>query len=227
MIWALHGAFGDASDWETLAASLPTEVRPIDLWSTEHDLSLADWGAEFNRRVAGSDPEPILLGYSMGARLGLHALLDAPGLWRRAILVSPHPGLGSRDDRRARRARDDGWLRKFERLEWSEFWGEWNAQGVFESSVSRPLVTRRDSMRRGLVAWSLSEQGDLLPDLHRIGCPILWVTGGRDQKFTSIAEASCLLSPGAQHRVIESAGHRVPWDAPDEFAELVRDFSAL
>jgi 2-succinyl-6-hydroxy-2,4-cyclohexadiene-1-carboxylate synthase len=79
-------------------------------------------------------------------------------------------------------------------------------------------------MRRALAAWSLSEQRDLLPQLHRIECPVLWVTGSLDAKFTAIAEAVCLLSPGAQHRAIEAAGHRVPWDAPDELADLVREF---
>lgn len=224
MIWALHGAFGDLSDWDELAAALDVEVRRVDLWAPEHDLPLDEWGAEFNRRVACSDPEPTLLGYSMGARLGLHALLDEPGLWTRAILVSAHPGLENPGERRARRAHDDGWVRRLDLLDWPEFWHEWNAQGVFDSSVDRPAPTKRASMRRGLAAWSLSEQSDLLPQLHRIECPVLWVAGGQDAKFRAIAEAGRLLSPGAQYRVVESAGHRVPWDAPHEFANLVREF---
>lgn len=225
MIWALHGAFGGPSDWGDLASALDTELRPVDLWTPEHDLSLSAWGAKFSRLVARSDPAPILLGYSMGARLGLHALLEAPELWKRAILVSPHPGLESPRARRERRVRDDGWIQRFDRLDWNEFWREWNAQGVFETSARRQRPTSHPAMRRGLAAWSLSEQDDLLPELHRIECPLQWVTGGRDTKFTTIAEAACLLSSNARHHVVEPAGHRVPWDAPGEFADLVREFS--
>jgi 2-succinyl-6-hydroxy-2,4-cyclohexadiene-1-carboxylate synthase len=223
MIWALHGAFGSSSDWDALAAALDAEVRPVDLWAPEHDLPLSEWGADFNRLVADCDPEPILLGYSMGARLGLHALLAAPGLWKSAILVSPHPGLGSPKARADRRTQDDDWLRRFDGLDWHEFWREWNAQDVFESAAPRGQPVHRREMRRGLAAWSVSEQRDLLPQLHRIKCPVLWVTGSRDAKFTAIAEGIARLLPDSRHHVVLDAGHRVPWDSPDAFADLLRD----
>ena len=115
MIWALHGAFGDARDWDGLASELDSEVRPIDLWSPEHDLSLAEWGRVFNRTVSDADSEPILLGYSMGARLGLHALIQEESPWKAAILVSPRPGIEP-EKRRARRKSDDTWLQRFDEL---------------------------------------------------------------------------------------------------------------
>ena len=46
MIWALHGAFGDASDWDRMARSLEIEVRAVDLWSPEFDLTLPGWASD-------------------------------------------------------------------------------------------------------------------------------------------------------------------------------------
>ena len=92
MIWALHGAFGDAKDWDALAESLgPDRLAAIDLWIDEYELPLRDWAFVFNRRVAAVDSAPVLLGYSMGARLGLHALIANPQLWKGAILVAAAP----------------------------------------------------------------------------------------------------------------------------------------
>ena len=222
MIWALHGAFGDASDWDGLAAELDCDIRSIDLWSPEHDLSLAEWGRVFNRTVSDADSEPVLLGYSMGARLGLHALIQEDSPWKAAILASPQPGIPP-DERHARRESDDRWLQRFDQLEWSAFWEAWNAQPVFESAAARRRHEKRDGMRRGLDLWSIAEQRDLLPELHRITCPVAWVTGGRDAKYSRIAKATVPQLLNAQHLVVDGAGHRVPWDAAEEFRNLVRN----
>jgi pimeloyl-ACP methyl ester carboxylesterase len=46
------------------------------------------WAQEFNKALP---KEPILLGYSMGARLCMHALLESCP--KALILISSHPGL--------------------------------------------------------------------------------------------------------------------------------------
>jgi 2-succinyl-6-hydroxy-2,4-cyclohexadiene-1-carboxylate synthase len=188
---------------------------------------LPAWAAVFNRMVNEADPDPVLLGYSMGARLGLHALIDEAASWKRAVLVSAHPGLERRDERDARRVNDDRWLRRFDQLDWPEFQAAWNDQGVLAPSVNLVKAQRHEAMRRGLETWSLAGQRNLRPHLRRIQCPTLWVTGGRDPKFTGFGSAAAASTPSIRHRVVESAGHRVPWDEPDEFAGLVRDFLGL
>lgn len=207
-----------------MARSLEIEVRAVDLWSPEFDLTLPGWASAFNRMVNEADPDPILLGYSMGARLGLQALIDEAAAWKRAVLVSAHPGLEHQDERDARRMHDDRWLDMFDRLDWPKFRDAWSRQGVLASSVEKSPPKRREAMRRGLEAWSLAAQRDLRPDLLRIRCPTLWVTGGQDTKFTSIGAAAAYTNPGIRHLVVESAGHRVPWDEPAAFAELVLEF---
>lgn len=225
MIWALHGAFGDAEDWDTLAESLgPDCLVAIDLWAGEHDLPLRDWAGAFNRRVSEVDPTPVLLAYSMGARLGLHALIANPHLWQGAILVSPHPGLSDECARRARREHDRQWITRFDKLPWAEFWQEWTSQPVIATRDDRPLPPDRQARRRSLDLWSLSRQDDLRPEFGRIVCPVLWVTGDRDEKFTALGSAVVPLMACGKHVIVPGAGHRVPWDAPRVFAGLVEQF---
>ncbi|MFQ5529627.1 MAG: alpha/beta fold hydrolase [Gemmatimonadota bacterium] len=225
MIWALHGAFGGPDDWGDLGRALAdVGVIAVDLWCDEHDLPLRAWASEFNRRVRDIDANPVLLGYSMGARMGLHALVEPAAQWKAAVLVSPHPGLSSAVERAARRERDDEWLRRFDSLDWREFWREWTDQPVLTSSVRRPAPPDRRASRRGLARWSLAEQKDLRRDLWQVECPVLWITGELDEKFTAIGETAAPLLPRCELTVVAGAGHRVPWDAPEEFDKLVASF---
>ncbi len=225
MIWALHGAFGDAEDWAALALVLGTDqFSAIDLWADEHSLPLGDWAQAFNQRVSEVDPSPVLLAYSMGARLGLHALIADSHMWRGAILVSPHPGLSEEKDRLTRREIDGRWTEKFDDLSWREFWRDWTGQPVLAEQGERLLPLDRKARRRGIDLWSLSRQADLRPEFGRIECPVVWVTGERDSKFTAIAAAAVPLISRARHVIVPDVGHRVPWDAPGVFAGLVGQF---
>ncbi len=202
----------------------PDRLVAVDLWASEHDLPLRAWATTFNRRVSTVDSDPVLLGYSMGARLGLHALVESGAPWKAAVLVAAHPGLSDVAERSARRVSDDEWLQRFEVLDWPEFWAEWTGQPVLASSGVRPVPPVRRARRRGLTCWSLAEQDDLGPDLERIGCPVLWITGERDDKYTAIGAAAARLLPDCEHAVVTGVGHRVPWEAPGEFLHLVEGF---
>lgn len=227
MIWALHGAFGDAEDWDDLGNAFgPGSLVAVDLWADEQDLPPRAWAEEFCRHVELVDPSPVLLGYSMGARLGLHTLIADPGLWKGAILVAAHPGLTDQDDRLARRELDRRWVERFDELPWSAFWQEWTNQPVLATRRDRLLPPDRAARRRGLEVWSLSRQDDLRPELGRIECPVVWVTGELDEKFTAIGSTAVPLIPQGRQVVIPGAGHRVPWDAPTAFVELVEKFVA-
>jgi 2-succinyl-6-hydroxy-2,4-cyclohexadiene-1-carboxylate synthase len=196
----------------------------VDLWASEHDLPLRAWAGTFNRRVSAVDSDPVLLGYSMGARLALHALVEPEAPWKAAILVSPHPGLFDAASRGRRRRTDDEWLRRFDTLDWPEFWAEWTAQPVLADSRQRPVPPARGARKRCLAFWSLAEQDDLRPEFERIRCPVLWITGEHDDKYTVIGTSAARLMPDCEQVVVAGIGHRVPWDAPGEFYRLVEDF---
>jgi len=233
MIWALHGAVGMAADWREFAAAMPShlgEVRRLDLWRFLDccPMSLDECGRALAEEIKRIDPEPTLIGYSMGGRLALHAMLNQPGLWKSAVIISAHPGLKNESDRVERREKDAEWSALALKGDWADFIAKWNAQGVLGGGLEMPdrikLKERRVSVARSFVDWSLGTQGDLTADLARITCPTLWLTGERDAKFTQLAELAVPQLQYGKHEVIPGCGHRVPWEQPDAFQGTCAEF---
>lgn len=239
MIWCLHGFLGRGADWDRLRAAchrahLPA-VRAPDLFAPGAPLSpggesLAEWGDRFAEHVATRDWEPILVGYSLGARLALHALLARPRMWRAAVIVSAHPGLSGAAERAARRAHDERWARRVARDPWEALLRRWNAQRVFGGSAApgpRPeSAFDRCALAAALRDWSLGAQAPLNGRLTEVRCPVTWVVGERDVRYLALArDAVAALAAGTLH-VAPGAGHRVPWEAAGWFstsiAEVVR-----
>jgi 2-succinyl-6-hydroxy-2,4-cyclohexadiene-1-carboxylate synthase len=163
----------------------------------------------------------VLLGYSMGGRLALQALIDgAP--FDRAVIVSA--GLNFEDGRDERRARDEAWAKRFESDPWEEVMRDWNAQPVFGGhAIQRE---ERDYDRREL-ARQLRENSPgalppLVPRLQEIAIPILWIAGERDPQYVSIGRRAVSLLPSAELWICPGAGHRVPWEQPERFIDRLR-----
>jgi len=167
----------------------------------------------------------VLIGYSMGARLALHALLG-DGPWDAAVLVAPNPGLESEEEREVRRANDIGWASRALSGEWSDFLDGWNAQPVLAASGRRQglAAVHRREVARSFIDWSLGVQASLWGRLWEIECPVLWCTGERDDKFTALGERAMPFLEDGELWVAPGAGHRVPWDTPEAFRQRVGEF---
>ncbi len=237
MIWALHGAVGMADDWRQLAAfpairESAGEIRRLDLWRFLEccPMPLSQIGNTLAEEITRIDPTPTLLGYSMGGRLALHALLARPGMWKSAMIVSAHTGLDNEEDRVDRRRKDAEWSARALKGEWSEFLEQWGSQAVLQAGDSPshlpsrlPLKSRRASVARSFTNWSLGGQEDLSARLGEITCPVTWVTGEEDEKFTAIGRRAVAELQQGHHEVVSDCGHRVPWDQPEKFAEICRN----
>ncbi|WP_018969267.1 alpha/beta fold hydrolase [Rubritalea marina] len=230
MIYALHGAVGEASDWTALSHKFKSEgfaLARVDLWQYLAccPMPLQDFGAAFNREVKASSP--VILGYSMGGRLALHALLNQPQKWDKAVIVSAHTGLEDKAVKGQRAGRDAMWAAQALNGMWDDFIREWNAQGVLDGGdmpQRASLKHRREQVARSFIDWSVSQQDDLLPELAKITCPVLWIVGSKDQKFVDVARLAAAQQPLIRLCVIEGVGHRVPWEAPEAFAREVLEF---
>ena len=223
MIHCLHGAVGSFHAWETIRQHLRESIQAIDLWRffdrSPHSLTAA--GQSISENAKAGD---VLLGYSMGGRLALHALLADPEKWQAAIIVSAHPGLN--EGQAERRAKDRDWAQLADR-DWSSFLREWNQQGILESlpeGMVQANFKDQNSVSQSFLHWSLGMQKDLRPDFPEITCPVLWITGDRDPKFTALAKEATELLPNSENLIIEESGHRVPWDQPGEFCSAVQNF---
>jgi 2-succinyl-6-hydroxy-2,4-cyclohexadiene-1-carboxylate synthase len=236
--WCLHGAVGMAADWRGFAKRLAGEKtgsRAVDLWRFLEcqPMPLTDFATALNAD-AGSEvfrgSGRALMGYSMGGRLALHALLGENHPWQAAVIVSAHPGLESTDERNARQAADATWATKALAGNWQEFLTGWNAQPLFaDAEIRTPqatgsLVMRRREIARSFVDWSLGAQEPLWDRLHEITIPVLWVVGENDPKFRALAERAVDLLPNARLAIAPGAGHRVPWEAEQWLAQTVAHF---
>jgi 2-succinyl-6-hydroxy-2,4-cyclohexadiene-1-carboxylate synthase len=240
----LHGFLGSADDWDSF--SLEARCVKYDLFSPLSNvdpafglIELGDWV----NTMACAQPLPrVLLGYSLGGRIALHALIQSPQSWMAAIIVSANLGfrvLDQSSERQERIKSDENWARKFETGQWKEVVGEWDAQPVFcqqnlghsrKDSAERMLPVRfekdfsRMRLANSLRNCSLGHQMDLRPALRQLQVPILWISGEQDAKYRSIAQEAAELNPRFKSVVIPGGGHRVPWEKSKEFAQSVVDY---
>ncbi len=174
-----------------------------------------------------------LLGYSMGGRLALHALLEKDHPWQAAVIVSAHPGLKNEAERSDRRRSDAEWATQSLTGNWQEFLQAWNAQSILggvpqrDLQTSGQLIMRRREIARSFVDWSLGAQLPLWDRLGEISTPVLWIVGENDPKFLALAEMAVSFLPNAILRIAPNSGHRVPWETGDWFAEQVSHFLKL
>jgi len=196
VITCLHGFLGNPRDWDFLRdASFAIETPPLDAIPPDGD---------------------ILLGYSLGGRLALHALL-AGARYERAVFVSTGLGIEGDSARAARRAADEAWAKRFESEDFDSVMAAWNAQPVLAGpSLDR---TKEDYDARALREWSSGALPPVASRLHELTIPTLWIAGARDTKYVAEARRASSLASGGQVVIVEEAGHRVPWERPDEFVK--------
>lgn len=229
MIWALHGNLGSPTDWNGLRSELP-DLEAVDLWKSP-PTAFEPWASEFNHLVREADPDPILLGYSLGGRLAMHCATASGSPWKAAIFVSAHPGLRSDEEKEARLANDREWAQKLRTEGAERFLEAWNQQPVFDADEvpeqQLHVVNRNEvAIAQAFETWSLGLQKDQRPRLAESRLPQLWVAGEHDPKFRDLAEQAVSQNSGATLTVIPEAGHRAVHQRPNALASVIRQFMA-
>ncbi len=228
----VHGFTQTRRSWAPLAERLATR-RPVVLvdapghgGSADHRLNLWSAGRELVRTVGSAD----LLGYSMGARICLHASLGSPGRVRRLVLVGATAGIPD-PDARARRQADD--LVLADSIDQGgdrglpEFFERWLAGPLFRglSAEAAGLDDRLANTAAGLAAslrlCGTGTQEPLDDRLDRLTMPVLLVVGERDARFRAEAERLAAGITQAETVVVEGAGHACHLEQPDRFFDLV------
>ena len=227
-IFALHGFLGLSKDWDLISCRMKScKFHKVELWS-DTLKSFDRWSDDFNQFVNKVEGRRICLGYSMGARLALHAICRAPQLWQGAIIVSAHPGLESADEAKHRLISDSDWASKFQNTPWNQLIEEWEGQAVFNSDKihfkRKEASFSRKALSNALTNWSLGKQKCLLDQIKSLQIPILWVVGEQDDKFVRLTEKIKLSHPLSKVLIASDSGHRVPWQALEEFIESLETF---
>lgn len=233
-IWALSGFLGLPSDWDILGWK---NLVSKD-WQGYSLNSFNEWAEQFNEEVcrtcqsSSEHTAPrILMGYSMGGRLALHALIQRPDIWQGAIIISAHPGLSSCEEKAKRLERDKEWAARFESDDWEGLMRDWNFQEIFAHDSfcfeRRRADHVRDKLAQALVNFSLGKQHDLRSEISKLSMPIVWVTGSLDKQYCALAEEVKLANPLSRKLVIEGAGHRVVWGKLMAFSSVISNCSFL
>lgn len=231
-LWCLHGNLQTWRVWPsvlpTLSASARVQLHFMDLWSMVAP-TFADWVQDFAQRVAQTPGTHVLLGYSLGGRLAMHAIVAQPQRWAGAILVSADPGGDDDLVRAACLERDQRWGQRFLTEPWEALLAEWDQLPVFQGRANTTVRAEQEFSRLAIARYfdrfSKGRQMALAPALQTDACPpLLYLSGACDRKYAQIGQALAHPCDHIRHISLANVGHRVPWESPAAFEQAVAEF---
>ena len=235
-IFCIHGNFQTAKVWQPLEERMKAGFSDLEMITEDlcakQFKTFDDWTEDFCGRVEAhaNEEKSILLGYSLGGRLALHACLSRPDLWKSAIVVGADPGLESEEEKRLQLDKDRNWAERLKREPLEKLVNEWDAQSVFcgiGNQAPRNLGEMHpDRISHQFEVFSKGIQQNLVPKLAELKRPpVLFVSGEKDHKYQGIGEKLAKSSSVFRAEVIANAGHRVPWENPESFVQVLIDFA--
>ncbi|NTU53923.1 MAG: 2-succinyl-6-hydroxy-2,4-cyclohexadiene-1-carboxylate synthase [Chlorobiaceae bacterium] len=235
----LHGFLGSGSDWLSFAERLKDRWCCVLVDLPGHGESGIPEHAESEgffmqtvETLAGeirrfSAVPCMLVGYSMGGRIGLALTLRHPELFSRAVIISSSPGLRTEEERSARRKSDEGIARKIER-NFGGFIEFWYNQPLFATLKSHALFHEIESCRlqgspkklaQALRLLGTGNQPSLWSELPDNRVPMLFCIGEKDSKYVEIGREMVKEYPGSSLDFFERCGHTLHIEAPERFLE--------
>ena len=235
-IFCIHGNFQTAKVWQSLGDRMKAEFSDSEMITEDLNSKpfqgFDDWTKDFCDRaeLATNGEKSVLLGYSLGGRLALHACIHRPDLWQGVVVVGADPGLGSSEEKKHQFTRDCNWADRLKKEPLEELVREWDEQPVFcgiENSAPRNLDELDPTqLSQQFEVFSKGLQENLAPKLAELQRPpILFLSGEKDQKYQGIGEKLSKSSSVVKAQVVPDSGHRVPWENPESFSQVLIDFA--
>ncbi len=186
--------------------------------------------AEAAATAAGGAPFD-LFGYSLGARVALHAALGRPEGLRRLVLLGATGGIEDPAARAAREQRDRAMADELEASgDLEAFLARWLAQPMFAGLEDPGLGERLRNTPAGLASsLRLAGTGTQLPLWGRLGdlaCPVLALAGATDVRFARHAARLAAGAPTGAWSLVPGAGHAAHLAQPALTVALVAAFCA-
>jgi pimeloyl-ACP methyl ester carboxylesterase len=179
---------GDA--WQGVADKVSQRYRSICL--DPQTATLEERLAEIR---AAANKGSVVVGYSMGGRMALHAVLRDPRFYRGLVTVGAHAGIEDKAARASRRVHDAEFAAWIERSPVRAIVEKWEAQPIFKTQAGDLL----DSQREGRLTHEPAQlasllrtagQGAMSPVWDRLGevtCPVLCMAGELDEPYLEAA----------------------------------------
>jgi 2-succinyl-6-hydroxy-2,4-cyclohexadiene-1-carboxylate synthase len=216
---------GDA--WRPVAELLPERYPSALLDHREHSFEgrLAE--------IAGAAGEgSVLVGYSLGGRLALRAVMRDRGRYAGVVTVGATAGIDDPVLRSSRAEADDRLAAWMEAAPIEDVVSIWERQPLF-ADQSEGLIEEqragRMSHEPGELAMLLrtAGQGVLDPVWHELltlELPVLAIAGARDEGYVAAAERIADVAPRGRAAIVEDAGHAAHLQRPERVAELIEEF---
>lgn len=207
---------GHGSPPAALEPSFELEVKRIARWLSEQQ----------------GDPV-YLLGYSLGARVGLGLLTTHPRLFAGAVLVGVNPGLRTADERRERQLADEQHRQLLQNHGIAAFIDRWERLPLFGTQAALAPEAQAEQRRarlthtaaglaHALAVLGLGNMPDYWSRLPGLDLPVTLVVGAKDAKFRRLSEAMLQLLPRARLEIAPEAGHNVVLECPAWLGRLLQ-----
>ncbi len=228
-----HGFTQTARSWGRFAGLVGAgrELVRVDLpghgGSSEVHADLVRAGELLAQAASSGDVPFDLLGYSLGARVALHAALAAPPGLRRLVLIGGTAGIDEPGRREERRRRDEALAVELE-ADLDGFLTRWVASPMFAGLRDPGLDERRRNTKEGLASsLRLASTGCQSPLWGRLGelqAPLLALAGANDARFAVAAARLAREAPAGAFSLVPGAGHAAHLAQPELCARIVRRF---
>lgn len=225
----VHGFTQTRASWAQILNQLPDNFHYVTIDAPGHGESSQVKGdlEQAAAEIVETAGSAVYCGYSMGARMCLHAALAFPKVVEGLVLISGTAGIEDDSERRLRLESDRQLAHHILDIGVDQFIDEWLAQPMF---ANLPLDEEDRVLRKANTASSLATNllsagtgsqlplWDLLPGLHM---PVLIIAGANDPKFVAIAEQMQKCITFSQLEIVTGAGHAVHHEQPLVVARLI------
>jgi 2-succinyl-6-hydroxy-2,4-cyclohexadiene-1-carboxylate synthase len=222
----IPGFMQPAQAWGPVADALGGRAETRLLEHSEHRLEgrLSE--------IAAAGEGAVLVGYSLGGRLALRAVLRERPRFAGLVTVGATAGIDDPATRSARAEADDRLASWMEVAPIEDIVAVWERQPLF-ADQSETLV---EAQRAGRLAQDPLElaallrsagQGVLDPVWHELlefELPLLAIAGARDEGYSTAARRLADTAPRGRAAIVEDAGHAPHLQQPDAVARLLADF---
>ncbi|MGI8596546.1 MAG: alpha/beta fold hydrolase [Thermoleophilaceae bacterium] len=215
--------------WAPLADRLTERYRRLCL-----DLRASTWSDRLAELRAAAPRGAVLVGYSMGGRLALHAALDEPCRFAGLVTIGASAGIEDPVARAERRRADEHLAAWIEDRPIEEVVAHWESLPVFATQSPELVAAQRaDRLSHDLTALArllrTGGQGALAPVWDRLPTlptPLLALAGEREPKYADAARRMAALAPSGEAAVLAGAGHAAHFERPDAVTEVIERFVA-
>ncbi len=240
----LHGFTGSSEDWEFIFDFTPQNYLPFAIDLIGHGKTDSPNDPQFYTCTSIVNQinsilnffnfdKIILVGYSMGGRIALSYSLKNIDKILALVLESTTAGIESIEEKK-KRVEQDFLLSEFiinEGVEkFIEYWfntplfSELKQLENFNQIIEKRKLNNPIGLANTLKSFSTGLMNSYWDKLNLINFPVLLITGGKDEKYTSQNFLMNNLIPNSRHKIIPNANHNTHLEKPELFTNFVLEF---